>query len=226
MIEELRKYIELNRAVGEAHFLRCFTSLQSHNDEEEVFDDRDLFYLMCFCLLVPAGNADRTNLAVESLEEKGFYEDRLDPFTVLKTIESKVRFPKQKFSRLWEFYKNKKRNLNGIKKRLTQNCNAQDFRDFLSNEIRGLGYKAASHYLRNIGFKELAILDVHILKYIKFFAPEYKDVTSSPTSKPKYLAIEKAFCYWAKEEFDIEPIILDWFIWCKEAKVPVDKFVR
>ncbi|HXH69975.1 MAG TPA: hypothetical protein VNI60_06455, partial [Pyrinomonadaceae bacterium] len=39
-------------------------------------------------------------------------------------------------------------------------------RDWLVKEkrIKGLGYKEASHYLRNIGFKGYAILDKHILR--------------------------------------------------------------
>ena len=41
-----------------------------------------------------------------------------------------------------------------------------DRRDWLVREkgIKGLGYKEASHFLRNIGFKGYAILDKHVLR--------------------------------------------------------------
>jgi N-glycosylase/DNA lyase len=37
-------------------------------------------------------------------------------------------------------------------------------REWLVDNIKGLGYKEASHFLRNLGFEELAILDRHIIR--------------------------------------------------------------
>ena len=39
----------------------------------------------------------------------------------------------------------------------------QDLREWVVKHVKGLGYKEASHFLRNIGFKNLAIIDFHIL---------------------------------------------------------------
>ena len=64
-------------------------------------------------------------------------------------------------------------------------------RDWLVKEkrIKGLGYKEASHYLRNIGLKGYAILDKHILRSLA----ELKiiDDPKPPNSRLKYLTIEK-----------------------------------
>ena len=64
-------------------------------------------------------------------------------------------------------------------------------RDWLVKEkgIKGLGYKEASHYLRNIGFKGYAILDKHVLNCLT----ELKiiDDPKPPNTRTKYLMIEE-----------------------------------
>ncbi len=64
-------------------------------------------------------------------------------------------------------------------------------RDWLVKEkrIKGLGYKEASHFLRNIGLKGYAILDKHILRSLA----ELKiiDDPKPPNTRAKYLAIEE-----------------------------------
>jgi len=63
-------------------------------------------------------------------------------------------------------------------------------RDWLVHEkgIKGLGYKEASHYLRNIGFKGYAILDKHVLNCLA----ELKiiDDPKPPNTRTKYLRVE------------------------------------
>jgi N-glycosylase/DNA lyase len=63
-------------------------------------------------------------------------------------------------------------------------------RDWLAKEkgIKGLGYKEASHYLRNIGYKGYAILDKHILNCLT----ELKiiDTPKPPNTRSKYLTVE------------------------------------
>ena len=63
-------------------------------------------------------------------------------------------------------------------------------RDWLVREkgIKGLGYKEASHYLRNIGFTGYAILDKHVLNCLA----ELKiiDDPKPPNTRSKYLTIE------------------------------------
>lgn len=66
-------------------------------------------------------------------------------------------------------------------------------RDWLVKEkgIKGLGYKEASHYLRNIGFKGYAILDKHVLNCLA----ELKiiDDPKPPNTRSKYLMVEEKF---------------------------------
>ena len=64
-------------------------------------------------------------------------------------------------------------------------------RDWLVKEkrIKGLGYKEASHYLRNIGYRGYAILDKHILRSLA----ELGIIADPqpPNTRAKYLLIEE-----------------------------------
>ena len=64
-------------------------------------------------------------------------------------------------------------------------------RDWLAREkrIKGLGYKEASHFLRNIGLMGHAILDKHVLRCLA----DLKVVENPrpPTTRSRYLDIEQ-----------------------------------
>ena len=64
-------------------------------------------------------------------------------------------------------------------------------RDWLVREkrIKGLGYKEASHFLRNIGLKGYAILDKHILRSLAEL--EIIADPKPPNTRLKYLTIEE-----------------------------------
>jgi N-glycosylase/DNA lyase len=78
-----------------------------------------------------------------------------------------------------------------LRERLESFSDPLERRDWLARErlIKGLGYKEASHFLRNIGFRGYAILDKHILRSLAELG-----VTESPqppTTRAKYLATEQ-----------------------------------
>lgn len=85
-------------------------------------------------------------------------------------------------------------------------------RDWLVKEkrIKGLGYKEASHYLRNIGFRGYAILDKHILRSLSELG-----IISDPTppgTRAKYLHVEGKLKDLAKlTEIDFDE--LDLVLW-------------
>ena len=63
-------------------------------------------------------------------------------------------------------------------------------RDWLARNprVKGLGYKEASHYLRNIGFKGYAILDKHIVRCLAEIG--VIDSPKPPTARLRYLEAE------------------------------------
>lgn len=84
-------------------------------------------------------------------------------------------------------------------------------RDWLVKEkrIKGLGYKEASHYLRNIGYKGYAILDKHILRSLAEL--EIIDDPQPPSTRLKYLTVEdklKELAAKTKIDFDELDLVL------------------
>jgi len=77
-----------------------------------------------------------------------------------------------------------------IRSVLEENIDTFKKREWLVNNINGIGYKEASHFLRNIGFgNEIAILDRHILRTLKSI--KIIDEVPESLSKKRYLTIEE-----------------------------------
>ncbi len=88
-------------------------------------------------------------------------------------------------------------------------------REWLVSNVNGLGYKEASHFLRNIGMGEkFAILDRHILRNLNAFGV----IESIPAivSKKRYLQIEECMTGFA-EDVQIPLSHLDLLFWYKEV---------
>ncbi|MFW5800234.1 MAG: DNA lyase, partial [Spirochaetota bacterium] len=98
---------------------------------------------------------------------------------------------------------------------LNQLKNILDKRVWLVKNIKGYGYKEASHFLRNIGFGDnIAILDRHIYKNLKLL--NVIDEIPKSASPKKYIEIEQKMREFSKE-INIPMAHLDFVLWYKEA---------
>ncbi|MFL6207597.1 MAG: N-glycosylase [Pyrinomonadaceae bacterium] len=84
-------------------------------------------------------------------------------------------------------------------------------RDWLARTrgIKGLGYKEASHFLRNVGYRGYAILDKHILRSLAELG--IVATPDPPTTRTRYLATEDAlrrFARTARIDFDELDLVL------------------
>jgi N-glycosylase/DNA lyase len=99
-----------------------------------------------------------------------------------------------------------------LRERLSGFENGEDRRDWLVREkgIKGLGYKEASHYLRNIGFRGHAILDKHVLRCLA----DMKIIAEPkpPNTRAAYLTIE-AKLKSLTEEININFDEMDLVLW-------------
>ena len=98
-----------------------------------------------------------------------------------------------------------------LRKKLSGFENHLERRDWLVKEkrIKGLGYKEASHFLRNIGLKGYAILDKHILRSLAELG--IIEEPTPPGTRSKYLAIEeklKNLAEMTKIDFDELDLVL------------------
>ena len=98
-----------------------------------------------------------------------------------------------------------------LRKKLTSFDCRFERRDWLVREkgIKGLGYKEASHYLRNIGFKGYAILDKHVLNCLAEL--QIIDDPKPPNTRTRYLRVEEKLqqlCNMTAIDFDELDLVL------------------
>jgi N-glycosylase/DNA lyase len=80
--------------------------------------------------------------------------------------------------------------------------------------VKGLGYKEASHFLRNIGRKDVAIIDRHILRWLK--ENGYINEIPNSLSARSYKKIEKILKK-IGEERDLSLAELDLILWFRKT---------
>ncbi|MHA1987758.1 MAG: N-glycosylase/DNA lyase, partial [Promethearchaeota archaeon] len=100
-----------------------------------------------------------------------------------------------------------------LKTTLSTNNNLKELREWIVKNIKGLGYKEASHFLRNIGYKDYAIIDFHIVDLLTKFKLIEKPKT---LTKKKYLEIEEILSNIA-EKLNLNLGELDLFLWYLET---------
>ena len=178
------------------------------------WNDDDVFAELSFCLLTPQSSAKLcweavTALKTQSLLLKG-------QATAIEPHLGRIRFGETKARYIVEaremFTKNDRIQL---KSRIESFYNPFELREWLVENVKGLGYKEASHFLRNIGLGEgFAILDRHILRNLT----EYHVIPEIPVSltKKRYLEIEDKVRRFAAQ-IGIPMADLDLLFWSKET---------
>ena len=99
-----------------------------------------------------------------------------------------------------------------LRKKLRSFSDPLERRDWLAQEkqIKGLGYKEASHFLRNIGVKGHAILDKHVMRCLAEVG--VIDAPKPPSNRRRYLDVEQSYLRFAKE-IRINSDELDLVLW-------------
>jgi len=149
----------------------------------------EYFYELMYCLFTPQSSARNCFKAVEEIRKR----DYLHKAFPLKNILH------QKNGVYIRFHNNKERyvvearkKINEILLNIIQIKEPFLLREWLVYNVKGLSYKEATHFLRNIGRNgDLAILDRHILKNL--LAAEVINEMPKTLTKLKYYEIEKLF---------------------------------
>lgn len=153
--------------------------------------ERDYAYELFYCLMTPQSSAVNAEKAVALLQEHRFHEREMDPEPLLHQKEFYIRFHRTKAKHLVSA----KEQFAEIRARLLDGTPSRELRSWLVENVRGLGWKEASHFLRNIGHRNLAILDRHILKNLVRVGA-LRSVPPTLTAK-RYLAIEEKLARFA-----------------------------
>lgn len=85
--------------------------------------------------------------------------------------------------------------------------------------IKGIGMKEASHFLRNVGYFDLAIIDRHIIDFMRRIGA-IGETNVKQLSKSLYISFENILKSIASN-LNMSVGILDLFIWYKETNTIV-----
>lgn len=119
-------------------------------------EHREWFSELCFCLLTANATAEGGIKVQNALGKKFHRLNEKELAGELKTL--RYRFPNKRAHYICVAQKCFKI------KDLIKNMPSKDAREFLIKNIKGIGMKEASHFLRNTGRTDVAIIDRHILR--------------------------------------------------------------
>lgn len=175
----------------------------SFKDSDEIFKE------LCFCLLTANFSALRS-VKIQKEINDGFLfltEEELNQ----KLKNSGHRFPNVRAGFIIKARKHK----NNLREILNEFSDEKKLRKWFTENIKGLGMKEASHFLRNIGYKNLAIIDFHIIDFLvkNNLIEHLKSRTLNPK---KYLEIEN-FLEKIAEKTNLNLGELDLYLWYLET---------
>ena len=170
----------------------------------------EYFYELVYCLLTPQSSAVNAGKAVHHLKENEFHQQEIDPEQLLHQKEFYIRFHKTKAKHLLRL----KEQFPVIASHLSNGSSSHELREWLVKNVKGLGWKESSHFLRNIGHRNLAILDRHILKNL-VRSGVLGRLPKTLTAK-RYLSIEKKFKKFS-DQIEIPMDELDLLFWSMET---------
>jgi N-glycosylase/DNA lyase len=167
--------------------------------------NKEWFSELCFCLLTANTSAVLGLRIQKELGYTGFTDFDNEEELALRLKNVKYRFYNRRAHFIALANKFKK-----IKSIIININDSFEKREWLVNNIKGLGYKESSHFLRNVGFNDYAILDKHILRLMK----ENGLIKMIPKSisKKDYLKFEKILEEISKK-VDMSQGEMDLYLW-------------
>ena len=176
--------------------------LKSFEYFREKASNEELFSELCFCILTANCQAKRcleiqhsTPFQFANATEKEIKKHLTDYHYRFPNVRTKYITHAQQHSNMIREILNK---YSGLVRR-----------EWFVENINGLGMKEASHFLRNIGYKNYAIIDTHILNLLDKTAYVKKPKT---ITKRNYLYIEQKLEELAKEA-ELNLASLDLYLW-------------
>ena len=201
------------RYLEELHlgFKRKRAAIRRRLQEYREVSEEKYFYELLYCLMTPQSSALNAVKAQKNFEQQNFQFTAINPEPLLYQKDYYIRFHRSKA----KWIALMKANYPTILAMTMSSHSAIEKREWFVKNVKGLSYKEATHFLRNIGKNEgLTILDRHILKNLLY----YKVITAIPKTmtKKNYLFIEKKFQQFA-HTIEISVDELDLLFWSNEA---------
>jgi len=165
-----------------------------------------IFSELCFCIMTANFQAEKSWTIQREIE---------DLFHVGSVEELRLEL-KNRGHRFWPQRAERIVLARECKDELCDLINEEDefvLRDWLVKNIKGIGMKEASHFLRNIGYKDLAIIDFHI---VDLLVAEGLIERPKTMTRGRYLEIEGILRELTKE-VGMNLAELDLYLWFLET---------
>lgn len=180
-------------------------------DDFAHIDRSQWFYELCFCLMTPQSSAVHASMVQQDLQSIDFLSNGQDVLDVLRKPDRYIRFHHTKHTRL-HTARNEWAEIETVI--ASTHLSARDRRNTLREMVDGFGMKEASHFLRNIGLRGLAIIDRHLLTNM-IACGIYTEIPSVSTST-KYLDVEQRFADFC-HSIGIDMDEVDLLFWCAQT---------
>ncbi len=167
----------------------------------------EIFRELCFCITTANFNAQRS-IEMQNSIGNGYYT-LTEQALAAKLKSMGHRFPEARA----KYIVGARKHRDMMEDKLQNAESERELRKWIAENVKGLGYKEASHFLRNIGFMNLAIIDFHILDLLARHNLIERPKTLTPK---KYLEIEDVLRRVA-ERTNLTLAELDLYLWYIET---------
>lgn len=172
---------EVNR-LRNSHVRKLIEEKMKEFEELRNGSNEDIFRELVFCLLTANFSAEGALRILSSLGD-GIFTLSEEELTA-RLAELGHRYPKRRA----EFIVEARRLIPMLKDLMASFRDERILREWLVKNVKGLGYKEASHFLRNVGYKNVSIIDLHVLNLLLRF--DLLRERPRSLSRRKYLEIE------------------------------------
>lgn len=176
------------------------------NKIKEFENNKNIFNELCFCILTANSTAERC-ISVQEKIGDGFLN-----LPEKELIDNLKKYSCRFYNKRAKYILEARKHKISLDEKLNT-LNEQQLREWLVENIKGIGFKESSHFLRNIGYKNLAIIDFHIIDIM---------IKNSLIKQPKnlnkknYLEIEKKLKILA-DNLNLSLAELDLYLWYLET---------
>jgi N-glycosylase/DNA lyase len=203
VVRELKKDPKVKAMVDErVNEFRNVNKMDSHKWYEE----------LVYCLLTAYSSALMGQRCLDTLCNEGTLLDGS-----LNDVEDCLKVEGHRFAnRRAEYILNTRYLAQIIKEKIQGFDDSKSAREWLVANIKGIGWKESSHYLRNVGYFDLAILDRHIIRNMADFNLVDKVEAKKGLTKKLYLKYEQILSKVAKE-LDMSLGEMDLYLWYRKT---------
>ena len=198
-IEQLKNNSEIKSTVDKR--ISEFKSVGKEGNSERFFSE------LAFCILTANFNAEKSIMMQQQIGD-GF-ANMSEHQLAKKLRQLGHRYPEPRAN----YIANARKHKGMLKQIISDTKDEQQLRKWLAGNIKGVGYKLASHFLRNIGFQNLAIIDFHIVDVLVKHSAIERPKTLTPK---RYLEIEEVLRQLAAET-NLTLAELDLYLWYMET---------